>query len=164
MTAVVKYLNIWGHVVWMAFRYLSNYKYQERKGKGSLWKNEHNNSGTIKLFTKKNGPRLEVTAQGIIIIPTMSPGSRGRHKGKYWISAGRKMPPLPGEGAMFSSTSAYISEDISTYWGCFKNKSMIRSRPFGWLKNTNRLQWINHVLSCNNCRVPAWVWQKKGNT
>lgn len=41
---------------------------------------------------------------------------------------------------------------------------MIRSLPFGWLKNTNRLQWINHVLSCNNCSVPVLVWSQKWYT
>lgn len=49
----------------------------------------------------------------------------------------------------------------TTYWLWYKNMSMMRSRPFGWLKNTNRLQWISHVRCCRDCKADPKVWNSK---
>lgn len=41
----------------------------------------------------------------------------------------------------------------------YKNMSIMRSRPLGWLKNTNKLQWISQVRCCSDNKALPNVWK-----
>lgn len=45
-----------------------------------------------------------------------------------------------------------------TYCGWYRKSSMILSLPLGWLKKTNKDQWMSHVLCWRDWRGELTVW------